>query len=91
MPVQRVVHAVEPGVALQQEPVDGLVLLVGLPADERLHEQRVLADQSQQWVCSRRRARQGDEELALGPRRWCSTSSSASAAATVASSSDGRS
>ena len=42
-PVEHVVHAVEPGVALQQEPVDDLVVLVRPPAHERLDEQRVLA------------------------------------------------
>src|ERR1700760_2503301 len=34
--VERVVHAVEPGVALQQPAVDALVVLVRAPADERL-------------------------------------------------------
>ncbi len=42
--VQRVGHPIEPAVALEQEPVDALVVLVGLAADERLHAHRMLAD-----------------------------------------------
>ncbi len=42
--VQRVGDPVEPAVALEQEPVDALVVLVGLAAHERLDAHRVLAD-----------------------------------------------
>src|SRR5882757_1148276 len=42
--VQGVGDAVEPAVALEQELVDALEVLVGLAADERLDAHRVLAD-----------------------------------------------
>ena len=67
-PVQRVVHPVEPGVALQEEAVDRLVGLVGLPADERLHEQRLLAHDQPAVGLQAVGAGQGHEELAGLPR-----------------------
>jgi hypothetical protein len=63
-PVEHVVHAVETGVALQQEAVDDLVLLVRPPADERLHEERVLAHHEPAVRPQAPGAGQGDQELA---------------------------
>ena len=46
-PVDRVVHAVQPPVATQQEPVHAVDVLVGVPAHERLHPHPVLTDGEQ--------------------------------------------
>src|SRR5690242_4513733 len=61
--VERVVHAVEAGVALEEEAIYGLLLLVGPAAHERLHEQRLLADDEPGGRGQPPRSRQRDEKL----------------------------
>ena len=60
--VERVGDPVQPPVAFEQEPVDGLVVLVGLAADERLHPHRVLADRQDRVGLESALARQFDDQ-----------------------------
>ena len=60
--VEGVGDAVEPAVALQQEAVDALVVLVGLAADERLDAHRVFADGQDRVGLQPALARQFDDD-----------------------------